>query len=247
MRAMTDVAPHNADSGIMLKIVAAGSVLEGMRAAAAIFSRETGMAVSVATDHGHNIEKSVLDDAADADVAAIPAAMMQRLVAAGSVDGATVTGLGAVRIGAAVHESAAAPDVSTMEGLRNAVDDAREVLLTNAPTGEHLTRVFGGMALATPLEAKTRRFDTATLLNAGLAARPGTNALGFAPVTEILGWKNRGVRLAGAIPDRIQIVLPYRAGMLVRSAAPDAAARLLAFLGTPPAQQCLADSGVECG
>jgi molybdate transport system substrate-binding protein len=244
MESAADAAPHNSRC-LMLKVLAAGSVLQGMRAAAAAFSSADRTPVSVETDHGHNIEKCVLDGATDADLVAIPVAMLQRLAAAGRVDPTTLLDIGAVRIGAAVHETAVAPDLTTMQTLRNAVNDAREVLLTNAPTGEHLTRVFAAMALPAPPERKIRRFDTATALHAWLASRPNAGALGFAPVSEIVAWRGLGVALAGAIPDRVQIVLPYRAGMLAGSAAPDAAARLLSYLATPPARRCFADSGVE--
>jgi len=51
--------------------------------------------------------------------------------------------------------------------------------------------------------------------------------------------------MAGNLPDAIQIVLPYQAGMLTRTPSAENARKLLAFLATPPARQHFRDSGVE--
>lgn len=238
--AQTSPAPSSG-----LKVLSAGSTLYGMRPAAETFTRGAGIAVAVTTDHGHNIEKFALAGTADADVVVIPTAMMTKLVAANQADKSTLVEIGAVRIGAAVHDKAPRPDVTRMDSLRAAVLAAKEVLLTNAPTGDHLAEVFARSGIADQVKPKTKRFDTATLLNKYLAENPDSGALGFGPTTEILTWRGKGVLMAGALPDSIQIVLPYQAGMLSRTKSADASRKLLAFLATPPARKHFHDSGVE--
>ena len=228
-----------------LKVLSAGSTLYGMRPAAETFTRGAGIPVAVATDHGHNIEKFALAGTADADVVVIPTAMMAKLVAADRADKSSLVEIGAVRIGAAVHDSATRPDVTRMDTLRAAVLAAKEVLLTNAPTGEHLAQVFARMGIENEVKPKTKRFDTATLLNKYIAEHPQAGALGFGPTTEILTWRGKGVTMAGNLPDEIQIVLPYQAGMLNRTPSAESARKLLAFLATPPARKHFHDSGVE--
>ena len=71
--------------------------------------------------------------------------------------------------------------------------------------------VIGRFGLADAIKGKLQRFDTATLLNRDLAEKGSAGALGFGPSTEILAWRGKGVAWAGAIPDEIQIVLPYQA------------------------------------
>ena len=104
--------------------------------------------------------------------------------------------------------------------------------------------VIARLGLAAAVAAKLERFETATLLNRRLAAA-GAGAIGFAPATEILSWRNAGVAWAGAIPDEVQVVLPYSAAILVRTPAPEQARALLAFLATPQARRHFLDSGVE--
>src|SRR4051812_14500492 len=97
-----------------IKILAAGSALYGMRPCAEDFTRVTGIAVEVATDHGHNIRKAALAGSAEADVIAVPTEWASEIVAAGRADKATLVEIGAVRIGVAVRADAPKPDVATM-------------------------------------------------------------------------------------------------------------------------------------
>ena len=79
---------------------------------------------------------------ADADVVLLPADMIAALAAAGVADDGTKVAIGSVRIGAAVHADAPVPDVSTVAALRNALLAADAVLLTRAPTGDHLMQAI---------------------------------------------------------------------------------------------------------
>jgi molybdate transport system substrate-binding protein len=228
-----------------LKVLSAGSTLYGLRPVATAFSQSAGIPVAVATDHGHNIEKFALGGTTDADVVVIPTAMMTKLTAAARADKSLLVEIGAVRIGAAVHERAPRPDVAKLDAMRKAVLAAKEVLLTNAPTGDHLARVFAKIGIAEEVKPKLKRFDTATLLNKYIAEHPDIDSLGFGPTTEILTWRGKGVAMVGALDDAIQIVLPYQAGMLTRTQSLDGARKLLEFLATPPARKHFHDSGVE--
>jgi molybdate transport system substrate-binding protein len=228
-----------------LEVLSAGSALHGLRPASEMFARETGIAVQVATDHGHNIQRAAMRGEADADVVALPADMIAALAAAGLADRETTVAIGAVRIGAAVRADAPRPDVATMAALRRALLAADAVLLTLAPTGDHLTQVIAQLGLADAIAGKLARFETSTLLNRHLVESAGTGAIGFGPATEIHAWRDKGVAYAGAIPDEVQVVLPYAAAMLVRTQAREAARALLAFLATPAVRQHFRASGVE--
>ena len=153
-------------SGAGLKILSAGSTLYGLRACAEMFGRERGIPVQVATDHGHHIHQAALRGEADADVVLLPADMIAALAAAGVADDGTKVAIGSVRIGAAVHADAPVPDVSTVAALRNALLAADAVLLTRAPTGDHLMQAIARVGVAEVIADKLQRFDTSTLLTA---------------------------------------------------------------------------------
>jgi molybdate transport system substrate-binding protein len=232
-------------SGKGLKLLTAGSTLYGLRPCAEIFTRDAGIPVQVATDHGHNIHRTALRGEAHADVVVLPADMIAALAAAGIADKATIVPIGTVRIGAAVRADAPRPDVSTMAALRHALLAADAVLLTLAPTGDHLMPVIAQLDLTEVVAGKLRRFETSTLVNRHLVENVGAGAIGFGPATEILSWRGKGVIYAGPIPDEVQVVLPYAAAMLTHRQAGDAARMLLKFLATPEARRHFAESGVE--
>jgi molybdate transport system substrate-binding protein len=232
------------DAVTALKVLTAGSTLYGLRPCAELFTRERGILVEVTTDHGHNIHLAVLRGETDADVVILPTNWTTSIVAAGLADSKTLA-IGAVRIGAAVRERASRPDVTSMAGLRAALLNAEAVLLTRAPSGDHLMEVIARLGLTDMVDAKLKRFDTATQLNRHLAENPGDGALGFGPSTEILAWRGKGVVWCGALPDEVQIVLPYAAAILTRSQSQEEARALLAFLATPGARKHFLASGIE--
>jgi len=223
----------------MLRILSAGSTLHGLRACAPQFEQAAGRC-EIATDHGHNILEKVKRGEAPPDIVVLPADMIDELAARGLAHGKTT--LGKVGIGGVVREGSWTPDIGTMEALRAALAAADAVLLTRAPTGDHLLDVVGRLGLAEKLVKRIERFDTSSRLNLALAARSG-HALGFGPETEIRA--GTGVRWIGDVPDEIQIALPYAAAMLVASRETAAAERLLALLTTAPIRAAFARTGVR--
>jgi molybdate transport system substrate-binding protein len=229
----------------MIKVLSAGSTLYGLRPCAEIFAHDSGIPVDLATDHGHSIHHAVLRGEADADVVVLPSDMVAALIAAGLADAQTAIAIGSVRIGAAVRADAPRPDVSTMAALRRVLTAADAVLLTLAPTGDHLVQVIARLGLTDEVAGKLQRFATSALLNRHLVESAGPGAIGFGPATEIKSWRDKGVAYAGAVPDEVQVVLPYSAVVLARTQAPEQARALLAFLATADARRHFLASGVE--
>jgi molybdate transport system substrate-binding protein len=228
-----------------IKVLTAGSTLPAMKLCTDFFSRSTGVAVSVATDHGHNIRAAVAKGAADADVIVIPTEWVNEAVAAGHANKDLLVSIGSVRIGAAMRDDSYRLNVASMDGLRSALTVAPHVLLTLAPTGDHLMKVIERMGLTATVAPKLKRFDTATQLNQHIADNQSPGALGFGPTTEIIAWRGKGVMLIGTVPDEIQVVLPYHAAILTRTTSADFATIFLAYLATQPARQFFRDTGVE--
>ena len=80
--------------------------------------------------------------------------MIAALIAAALADAETVTAIGSVRIGAAVRADAPCLDVSTVAALRQTLTAADAVLLTLAPTGDHLLRVIARLGLTDAVAGK---------------------------------------------------------------------------------------------
>ena len=236
--------PGSGTAARSLKVLSAGSALYGMRPCAEAFTRRTSIAVAVATDHGHNIRKAALEGRADADVVLVPTSGPRR-----SSPRATPS----ARPWSRSARCGSAPPCARARRARTyrpwtpaPLARRRRFRAAHAgPTGDHLLKVIERIGLADTVKGKLKRFDTATLLNKHLAETAGPGALGFGPATEIMVWRGKGVTWAGAVPDEIQIVLPYSGAMLTRTQAKEDARALLAFIATPEARKHFLDSGVE--
>lgn len=224
----------------MLRTLSAGSTLHGLRACVASAAQTIGAEIDVATDHGHNIRDAALRGTANADVVLLPADMTDALADKGLARDPIA--LGRVSIGGAMRDGARAPAISTMATLRAALLGADAILLTNAPTGDHLMTAIARMGLTDVVAPKLRRFDTSAKLLAHLG-QGNDSALGFSPETEIRA--GRGISWIGDVPDEIQIALPYAAAMLTRTAQTDTARAFLAYLGTALAREAFARTGVR--
>ena len=223
-----------------LHVLSAGSTLHAAQECAALASSEFTCAIDVTTNHGHNIRDRLMRGTASADVVLIPADMATALEAVGLVR--DLIALGTVGIGGVVRTGSMQPAIGALDELRAAISAADAVLLTRAPTGDHLMRVIADFGLSNAIAPKLMRFETSTALNAHLATR-NDNALGFGPETEIRA--GNGVNWIGDMPPEIQIALPYVAAIVTHAKAPDAAEAFLKFLDSAAAREKFRRSGVR--
>jgi molybdate transport system substrate-binding protein len=228
-----------------LAIFTAGATREGIAGLAPAFRTASGIALDVATAHGHLILERALAGDTDADVVMLPSSMVDALVQAGRAVAATRTRIGAIRIGAAVRSGVVPPDVSTVPALLRALMGAGSVVITEAPSGRHMDRLFAELGLAAELEPRITRYDTGTMVNEHLIRSDTPDEIAFGGATEILFFRNDGVAYVGPLPDAVQMAAVYEAAMLTRSDRAEAARRLMDFLRTDTARRAFAETGVE--
>jgi molybdate transport system substrate-binding protein len=154
--------------------------------------------------------------------------------------------LGRVRIGVALRKGATV-DVSTVAKLRRVILDAPSLGYADpergGQAGRHFRRVLESMAIAPLVAFKTTLFPDGLRALEAVAKRE--IAVAVAPVSEILGVE--GLAPPAALPDEVQQVLVYAAGVMTRSAAPDVAAALLAHLTSTAVRTRFAAGGIEAG
>lgn len=224
----------------MLRVLSAGSTLHGLRACADLAQSAIGTPLAISTDHGHSIRDRLLAGTAQDDVVLVPIDMTELLAAKGLVREAAP--LGTVVFGGAMRAGAAPLAIGTMDALAAALAATDALLLTSAPTGDHMMNVIARLGLTDTIAPKLSRFPTSQTLLADLASRSGS-ALGFSPETEIRAAP--GVTYIGDVPDDIQIAVPYMAAIVSSTTQADAAHKLLTFLATAPARAAFTASGVR--
>ena len=182
----------------------------------------------------------------EADIVIGSVAGLTELETKGAVRTGTRVVLGRVRVGVAVRPGVTI-DVSTVAKLRRAILEAPSLGYADPERGEqagrHWSRVLQSMAIAPLVTFKTTLFPDG--LRALEAVAKGQIALAVAPISEILGVE--GVALAGPLPDDVQQVLVYAAGVMTRSAAPDVASAFLAHLTSAAVRSRFKERGIAPG
>jgi len=82
------------------------------------------------------------------------------------------------------------------------------------------------------------------MVNENLLASTDTAEIYFGVATEILFFRDRGVRYAGPLPDEMKMELDYEAVMLRSRQKSDAVEMLFASLKTKESQNLFAQTGV---
>ncbi len=227
-----------------LRILSAGSTVRGVRTLQGALEARLQCPLEIETDHGHNIimRMGMGFGEPPADAVLLPRDMIDALIYAGRL-ASRVVDLGDVATSAVVCAGAQAPDVSTMDALREAVLRASRVLLTTAPSGKHMGHAIEALGVAREVAPKIQRFDKSSQINEWLAHEQDRGALGFGPTTEIVGVE--GVTHAGLIAHEAQMVLPYAAAITTYVADDPAAQEFLSFLQTEEARAAFAQTGVR--
>jgi molybdate transport system substrate-binding protein len=229
-----------------LRILSAGSTVRGVRALQGALKARLQCPLEIETDHGHNIIMRMGIGMGfgepPADAVLLPRDMIDALIYAGRL-ASRVVDVGEVATSAVVCAGAQAPDVSTMDALREAVLRASRVLLTTAPSGKHMGHAIEALGIAREAAPKIQRFDKSSQINEWLAREQDRGALGFGPTTEIVGVE--GVIHAGLIAREAQMVLPYAAAITTYVADDPAAQEFLDFLQTEQARAAFAQTGVR--
>jgi molybdate transport system substrate-binding protein len=181
----------------------------------------------------------------EADVVIGGAAAVTELESKGAIRPGTRVVLGRVAIGVAVKAGTLGPDVTTTAALREALLAAPSLGYADPargdPAGHHFSQVLDGMGIAPQVLSRTTLFADGPRALDALAR--GRIALVVAPLSEIAGVT--GVTVAGVLPRDVQDRMVYAAGVLTRSAAPEAASAFLAHLTRPEARGLLQAGGLE--
>ena len=224
-------------------VLSAGAVEPGLRAALALYEKESRGKVAVTFNTAPQIRERVEKKGDKFDVVIVPPAVMDAFAEAGRVEPERVM-LGRVGQGIAVRPGAPVPDVSSVEALKRAMLEAESVVFNRATGGQYIESMLRKIGVYDQIEKKTTRYASAAEVMNHLLKGKGRE-VGFAPMTEIMLYKEKGLRFVGPLPAEVQQYNAYVASPMRGAANAQAAAALVKFLGTPPAKAALTAGGVE--
>lgn len=226
-----------------LTILSAGAVEPGLRAALAAYRKETGGNVAVTFNTAPQIRERIEKKGEKFDVVIVPPAVMDAFMQAGRVESDRVM-LGRVGQGIAVRPGAPVPDVSSVEAMKRALLDAESVVFNRATGGQYIESMLRRIGVYDAIERKTTRYASAGEVMNHLLKGKGRE-VGFAPMTEIMLYKEKGLRFVGPLPAEVQQYNAYAASPMRGAVNAPAAAALVRYLGTASARAALTSGGVE--
>lgn len=224
-------------------VLSAGAVEPGLVAALRAYEKDTGQKVAVTFNTAPQIRERVEKKGEKYDVVIVPPAVMDAFAEAGRVEPERVT-LGRVGQGIAVRPGAPVPDISTVDAMKRALLEAESVVFNRATGGQYIERMLRKIGVYEQIEKKTTRYASAGEVMEHLLKGKGRE-LGFAPMTEIMLYKEKGLRFVGPLPAEVQQHNTYVASTMRGASNAQAAAALVRFLGTPAAKAALVAGGVE--
>src|SRR6267378_3784730 len=136
-----------------IKVLSAGAVEPGLRAAAGAYSKQSGSKVDITFNTAPEIRKRVAGGETFDVVIAPPAALDEF---AGKV-AADRANLGRVGLGVAVRPGAAVPDISSADALKRSVLAAESIVFNRASSGIYLENLLKKMGVYEQVEARTTR------------------------------------------------------------------------------------------
>ena len=236
------VAGESAMAG-ELNVLSAGAVEPGLVAAADMFRSKTGHEVKIRFATAPAIRQGMRGNET-ADVVLAPPAVLDELAKTGKVDDKARVTVGRVGVGVAVREGAPVPDVSTADALKAAVLGSESLVYNQASTGNYVEGLFQRLGLAEELKARTKRYPDGDAVMHHLIKGSGRE-VGFGAITEILLYKDKGLRFVAPLPREVQNYTTYAAVAVPTAANAAEAQEFLRFLQSPEAKGLFSSKGIE--
>ncbi|MDR6113292.1 MULTISPECIES: substrate-binding domain-containing protein [unclassified Sphingomonas] len=228
-----------------LHVVTSGGFTAAFQALAAKYERDTG--VHIVTEHGPSMGDTPqaipnrLARHEDADVVILARSGLDKLAQAGTVTSGTVTDLGLSRIAMAVKAGAPAPDIATPDALRATLVHARSVAWSDSASGVYIqSTLLDRLGVADQVRPKGRMIPATPV---GRIVAEGQAEIGFQQLSELKPVK--GIHIVGLIPESLQKVTPFSAGVVAYSPHQAEARALIAYLASPKAYPIIRESGLE--
>jgi len=175
------------------------------------------------------------------DIIILARSALDDFAARGVVQPASRVDLATSRIGIAVRAGAHKPDISTVDTLRLALLAASSIAYSASASGVYVsTELYKKLGIEAEVMPKSRRILSERV--AAVVAR-GEVEMGFQQISEIL--EVPGAELIGPLPDEVQQITKFSAGVLTNAGQGEAAAALIRFLASPDAAETVTSTGLD--
>jgi molybdate transport system substrate-binding protein len=224
-----------------IDVLSAGAIEPGLRAAVARFESTTGHKVNITFQSAPRL-KARLDAQQFADVVVGPPSAMAEQLSADKLIPSTQKVIGRVGIGMAVRKSTLPPDISTVANFERALRDAQVIVYNNASTGLHLHKEFERLGWLPWITPKAVRPGSGAEVADRLLNGEGIE-MGFAAITEMNLYNDRGLRYAGPAPGNFQNLTDYAVVLNARAKDLPASRTLVQWLSSEQVKAIFIEQG----
>ncbi|MGA7073792.1 extracellular solute-binding protein [Bradyrhizobium sp.] len=145
------------------------------------------------------------------------------------------------RIGVAVKAGSPKPDISSADAVKRALLAAKSVAYSDSASGVYVsTEMFDKLGIAAEMKDKAKKIPATPV--AEIVAK-GEAELGLQQISELKPV--HGIDIVGPLPDSLQKVTVFSAGIATGSKEPEAGKALIKFLASPAARETIINSGLE--
>ena len=226
-----------------INVLSAGSVEPGLHAFAGQVKRDLGHELRIQFNTAPQIAQRLAAGEVY-DILIAPPAAIEQAVKDGKVMAGTRVPVGRVGAGVIVRASAAAPNVATVDALKQALLGADSVVYNSASTGLYLETLFGKLGILDRLKPKTTRYPNGPSVMEHVINGRG-NEIGFGAIPEIRMYEPKGLKLVGPLPAEVQNYTRYDAVVMTGAASAEAARAVLRELATPAVKAMFTAHGIE--
>ena len=176
-----------------------------------------------------------------ADVVILAGDAFDRLVKDGKGMAGTRADLARSAIGLSVKAGTPKPDISTVEALKKTLLEARSIAYSASASGTYLSEeLFPKLDPTGQVMAKSKKIFSERV---GTIVARGEAELGFQQVSELIPIE--GLDFVGTLPEEVQRVTVFSAGLAAGAKEPQAAKALIACLGAPEAAETIRKTGLD--
>jgi molybdate transport system substrate-binding protein len=235
-----------AASAAEVRVMISGGLTAAFNALVPEFERSSGHKVIVAYGPSMGTTTNAipvrLERGEPADVLIMVGYALGDLIKQGKVIADSRVDLVNSKIGLAVKSGAPKPDISSPEALKRALLAAKSVAYSDSASGVYISNeMFNKLGIADAMKDKAKKIPATPV--AEIVAH-GEAELGFQQISELKAVA--GIDIVGPLPDELQKVTVFSAGIAgAVSKEPEAGRALIQFLASPAARDTIVKSGLE--
>jgi molybdate transport system substrate-binding protein len=234
-----------AASAAEVRVMISGGLTAAYNALVPEFERATGH--KVITAYGPSMGTTVnaipvrLERGEPADVLIMVGYALDSLIKQGKVVADSRVELVKSPIGIAVKAGAPKPDISSPDAVKRALLAAGSIAYSDSASGVYVsTEMFEKLGIVDAMKDKAKKIPATPV---GEIVAKGEAEIGFQQISELKPVA--GIDIVGPLPEALQKITVFSAGIASVSKEPEAGKALIKFLASSAARDTLVNSGLE--